>query len=180
MTDSQTDATDVAEQACDFLMGVLERMGISADINVHEEEDRIVLEIQCADVEAVIGRRGQVVDALQHLVSKVAYKERSAERGERGERGKAIVVDAGGYRDKHVERLRTLALRTSEKAIRTQTTVELSPMSAHDRRIVHMALAELVGVTTRSEGEGDDRHILVVPNGEGQVAGPSADADSST
>jgi spoIIIJ-associated protein len=168
VSDTQSEAMaseDVAERACDFLMGVLERMGIQADINVNEEDDKIVLEIQCADVEQVIGRRGQVVDALQHLVSKVAYRGRS------GDRGKPIVVDAGGYREKHVERLRSLALKMSEKAIRTQTTVELSPMTAHDRRIVHMALAEISGVTTRSEGEGEERHILVVPTGQGESAG---------
>jgi spoIIIJ-associated protein len=173
VSDSQTEAMaseDVAERACDFLMGVLERMGIQADINVNEEDDKIVLEIQTADVEQVIGRRGQVVDALQHLVSKVAY------RGRTGDRGKPIVVDAGGYRDKHVERLKALAMKTSEKAIKTQTVVELSPMTAHDRRIVHMALAEIAGVTTRSEGEGDERHILVVPTGPGASQGEPAGA----
>src|SRR5262245_26504938 len=154
---STTDATDVAERACDFLMGVLERMGITADIDVHDSEDKIVLEIQTADPEVVIGRKGQVVDALQHLVSKVVYRERA------GEKGKPIVVDAGGYRDKHVQRLQSLAQRMGEKALATQAIVELSPMSAHDRRIVHMAIAAIPGLTSRSEGEGDDRHILVVP-----------------
>ncbi len=152
-----TDTTDVAERACDFLQGVLERMGIQADIDVNEADDKIVLEIQTADPEMVIGRKGQVVDALQHLVSKVVYRERA------GEKGKPIVVDSGGYREKHVQRLQSLAQRMGEKALATQTIVELSPMSAHDRRIVHMAIAEIPGLSSRSEGEGDDRHILVVP-----------------
>lgn len=161
MTDSianNNDGHDVAERACDFLMGVLERMGIAADIDVNEENDRIVLDIQTSDPEVVVGRKGQVVDALQHLVSKVVYRERS------GERGKPIIVDAGGYRDKHVLRLQALAQRMGEKALASQSIVPLSPMSAHDRRIVHMALAEMEGVSSRSEGEGDDRHILVVPD----------------
>ena len=148
---------DIAEKACDFLVGVLERMGISADIDVHEQEDRIVLEIQTADTDLIIGRKGQVVDALQHLVSKVVYRERS------GEKGKPFVVDADGYRDKHIEWLKSLAQRMGEKALKTGTIVELSPMSAHDRRIVHMAIASMPGLSSRSEGEGDDRHILVVP-----------------
>lgn len=152
-----TDTTDVAERACDFLQGVLERMGIQADIDVNEAEDKIVLEIQTSDPEMVIGRKGQVVDALQHLVSKVVYRERA------GEKGKPIVVDSGGYREKHVLRLQSLAQRMGEKALASQTIVELSPMSAHDRRIVHMAIAEIPGLSSRSEGEGDDRHILVVP-----------------
>ena len=148
---------DIAEKACDFLVGVLERMGITADIDVNEGDDKIVLEIQTSDPEVVIGRKGQVVDALQHLVSKVVYRERA------GEKGKPIVVDAGGYREKHVQRLEALAQRMGEKALKTGTIVELSPMSAHDRRIVHMTIAEIAGLSSRSEGEGDDRHVLVVP-----------------
>ena len=77
VNETETSANDVAERACDFLMGVLERMGIPADIDVNEAEDKIVLEIQTADPEMVIGRKGQVVDALQHLVSKVVYRERA-------------------------------------------------------------------------------------------------------
>jgi spoIIIJ-associated protein len=154
---TSTDTADVAERATDFLQGVLERMGITADIDVNEGDDKIVLEIQTSDPEVVIGRKGQVVDALQHLVSKVVYRERA------GEKGKPIVVDAGGYREKHVQRLEALAQRMGEKALATQAIVPLSPMSAHDRRIVHMAIANIPGLSSRSEGEGDDRHILVVP-----------------
>ena len=158
---SDTNASgDVTEKACDFLMGVLDRMGISGDIDVHEEDDKIVLEIQTTHAEVLTGRKGQVMEALQHLVSKVVYRERS------GEKGKPFVVDADGYRDKHIERLKALASRMAEKALKTQAIVELSPMSAHDRRIVHMAIAEIPGLSSRSEGEGDDRHILVVPSGD--------------
>jgi spoIIIJ-associated protein len=77
VTDTSTDTADVAERATDFLQGVLERMGITADIDVNEGDDKIVLEIQTSDPEVVIGRKGQVVDALQHLVSKVVYRERA-------------------------------------------------------------------------------------------------------
>src|SRR5678809_958106 len=100
---------------------------------------------------------GVVMDALQHLVNKVVYRDRS------GDRGKPLVVDAGGFRDKQVERLRSLAQRMGEKALQTKQIVELQPMSPHDRRIVHMAIAEIPGLSSRSEGEGEDRHILVVP-----------------
>jgi spoIIIJ-associated protein len=151
---------DLAEKASDFLLGVLERMGISADIDVKDDTDRTVLEIQTADTELVIGRRGVVIDALQHLVNKAVFKE----RGERDkEKTKPLVVDAGGYRDKQVERLRSLASKVAEKALQTKQIVELQPMSPHDRRIVHMAIAEIPGLSSRSEGEGEERHILVVP-----------------
>ncbi|HET9989827.1 MAG TPA: R3H domain-containing nucleic acid-binding protein [Kofleriaceae bacterium] len=152
-----TNREDLAEKASDFLLGLLERMGISADIDVKDDNDRTVLEIQTADTELVIGRRGVVIDALQHLVNKAVFKERS------GEKGKPLVVDAGGFRDKQVERLRGIAQKMAEKALQTKQIVELQPMSPHDRRIVHMAIAEIEGLSSRSEGEGEDRHILLVP-----------------
>lgn len=167
MTDRETQ--DVAESACNFLQGILERMDINADIDISEEDDKIILDISCDNVERIIGRRGQVIDALQHLVSKGVYRERS------GPRGKPIVLDADGYRLKHIERLESLAERMAEKAIKTGSVVELSPMTAHDRRIVHMTLADMEGVSTRSEGEGEDRHVLVVPESNGE-SGKSAAA----
>lgn len=155
---AEADREDLAEKASEFLLGVLERMGISADIDIKDDSDKTILEIQTKDTEVVIGRRGVVMDALQHLVNKVVYRDRPA-----GERAKPLVIDAGGFRDKQIERLRSLAQRMAEKALETKTIVELAPMTPHDRRIVHMAIAEIPGLTSRSEGEGEDRHILVVP-----------------
>jgi len=150
---------DVIEIARVFLSGMLERMDIEAEIAVSEEEDKVVLDVKCDDVERIIGRRGQVVDALQHLVGKVVSKART-------ERSKPIVVDADGYRAKHIERLQSLAQRMGDKARETGTEVKLNPMSAHDRRIIHMTIAEITGLTTRSDGEGDDRHVVVIPEAD--------------
>ncbi len=158
MTETTADREDLAEKASEFLLGVLERMGISADIDIKDDTDKTVLDIQTGDTELVIGRRGVVIDALQHLVNKAVFKEK------RDEKTKPLVVDAGGFRDKQVERLRSLAQRMGEKALETKQVVELQPMTPHDRRIVHMAISEMYpALTTRSEGEGEDRHILVVP-----------------
>jgi spoIIIJ-associated protein len=153
-----TEREDLAEKASEFLLGVLERMGISADIDIKDDSDKTTLEIQTQDTELVIGRRGVVIDALQHLVNKAVYKER------RDEKTKPLVVDAGGFRDKQVDRLRSIAQKMGEKAMETKQIVELQPMTPHDRRIVHMAISEMFPqLTTRSEGEGEDRHILLVP-----------------
>jgi len=154
---SDSKHAEAIDRARSFLIGVLERMEIHADVEVFEREDKIVLDIDCDDIERIIGRRGQIMEALQHLVSKVSYRDRMTSDG------KPIVVDAGGYREKQVEKLITLAERMGEKALKTRTIIELSPMSAHDRRIVHMALAEMDGITTRSEGEGEERRVLIVP-----------------
>jgi spoIIIJ-associated protein len=158
VTEAAADREDLAEKASEFLLGVLERMGISADIDIKDDTDKTILEIQTKDTELVIGRRGVVMDALQHLVNKVVYRDRAG-----GERTKPLVVDAGGFRDKQSERLRSLAQRLGEEALETEQIVELAPMTPHDRRIVHMAIAEIPGLSSRSEGEGEDRHILVVP-----------------
>ena len=152
------DREDLAEKASEFLLGVLERMGISADIDIKDDNDKTILEIQTKDTEVVIGRRGVVMDALQHLVNKVVYRDRTG-----NDRTKPLVVDAGGFRDRQIERLRSLAQRMAEKALETKEIVELQPMTPHDRRIVHMAIAEIAGLSSRSEGEGEDRHILIVP-----------------
>lgn len=157
MNQSDSKHADAIERARAFLIGVLERMEIHADVAVFEREDKIVLDIDCDDVERIIGRRGQIMEALQHLVSKVSYRDRM--NGD----GKPIVVDAGGYREKQVEKLIALAERMGAKALKSGTIIELSPMSAHDRRIVHMALANMAGVSTRSEGEGEERRVLIVP-----------------
>src|SRR6185369_14346945 len=95
VTETTADREDLAEKASEFLLGVLERMGISADIDIKDDADKTVLEIQTKDTELVIGRRGVVMDALQHLVNKVVYRDRS-----NSERAKPLVVDAGGFRDK--------------------------------------------------------------------------------
>jgi spoIIIJ-associated protein len=84
-------------------------------------------------------------------------------RDQTGDGANPLVVDAGGFRDKQVERLRSIAQKMGEKALQTRQIVELQPMTPHDRRIVHMAIAEIAGLSSRSEGEGDERHILVVP-----------------
>jgi spoIIIJ-associated protein len=146
-------------KAKELLEGILERMAIESEVTGSIEEDRLLLSIDCddeGDLQRVIGRRGQVVDAFQHLLNKMLGKNRT-------DKGKPVVVDAGGYRQRHVERLEGLAERMAEKCKSSGRPVDLNPMSAYDRRIVHMFLAEIDGVMTKSEGEGDDRHIVLFP-----------------
>lgn len=155
----QTDTSTDLNKAVTLLEGILERMNIESTVHGEEIEDKLLIKIDCADEEEtqrIIGRRGQVVDAFQHLLNKMLGRDRE-------ERGKPVIVDAGGYRERHVERLESLAERMAAKARESGEPVDLNPMSAYDRRIVHMCLAELDGVSTRSEGEGDTRHIVVLP-----------------
>jgi spoIIIJ-associated protein len=155
----QTENQNDLGEAINLLEGMLDRMGIDATVEGDDTDDKLLLRIECEEEEQtqrIIGRRGQVVDAFQHLLNKMLHRDRE-------ERGKPVIVDAGGYRERHVERLEGLADRSAEKARESGEAVDLNPMSAYDRRIVHMRLAEIEGVTTQSEGEGDSRHIVVLP-----------------
>lgn len=155
----QTDNSPDMTQAVDLLEGLMDRMAIPVQVTGEEIDDKLLVKIECDvddDTQRLIGRRGQVIDALQHLVNKMMSRDRD-------ERGKPVIVDVGDYRERHVERLEDLAERMVAKAKESGEPVDLNPMSAYDRRIVHMCIAEQEGVSTRSEGEGDRRHIVVLP-----------------
>lgn len=156
---SEAIETNDLSRAVELLEGILQRMDITANVDGEEAEDKLLLRIECEEednTQRIIGRRGQGVDAFQHLLNKMLGRDRE-------ERGKPVIVDAGGYRERHIERLETLADRMAEKCLDAGEAVDLNPMSAFDRRIVHMRLAEIEGVSTRSEGESDRRHIVVLP-----------------
>jgi spoIIIJ-associated protein len=158
MTEQSDNSTDLT-QAVSLLEGLLERMAIPVKVVGEEVEDKLLVKVECdvdEDTQRLIGRRGQVVDAFQHLVNKMMGRDRA-------ERGKPVIVDVGDYRERHIERLENLAERMVAKAKESGEPVDLNPMSAYDRRIVHMCIAEQEGVSTRSEGEGDRRHIVVLP-----------------
>lgn len=139
-----------------FLSGVLERMEVDAALETSIAEDGTVqINIVGQDLGLVIGRRGQTLDALQFLVNQVAN------RGE-GRRLR-IVLDAEGYRARRTEALTALARRMAARARRERRKVALEPMSAHERRIVHLALASERGVETYSEGEEPNRRVIIVP-----------------
>jgi spoIIIJ-associated protein len=154
---------DVA-QAREVLGEILKRMGIEATIDVREEPDRTLLDIRGPEAGLVIGKEGKTLDALQYLLGKIIHKGGDGERaGEGDPRGKSIVVDAEGYRTRRESSLMELAHRLADKAVRTQRTITVNPMSPHDRRIIHITLDKVPGVTTRSEGEGIFRRLLIVP-----------------
>jgi spoIIIJ-associated protein len=145
-----------AERAREVLGGILQRMGIDATIDVREEGERTFLDIHGPEAGLVIGKKGQTLEALQYLVAKAVH------RGD-DEEYRPVVVDAEGYRSRREATLVEMAQRLGEKAIRTQTPITMNPMSPHDRRIIHITLDKVPGVTTRSEGEGIFRRLVIVP-----------------
>jgi len=149
------------EEAAKVLRDILGKMGLEAEVVPTENEERVTLEVKGPETGLIIGKKGMTLDSLQYLVNKIV----SNKLGE-GE-GKPITVDAEGYRSRRAESLVELAHKLAEKARRTGRPVAADPMSAADRRIIHVTLANMAGLTTRSEGEGIYRHLIVIPTGDG-------------
>jgi len=148
-------SSERAEEARTVLDCILGHMGVEATVAVTDEVERIVLNVSGSETGLVIGKKGQTLDALQFLMNKIINRDREGR--------KPIVVDSEGYRVRRADSLVELALRLGEKAVRTHRTITVNPMSPHDRRIIHMALDKVPGVTTRSEGEGAYRRLLIIP-----------------
>lgn len=149
------------EEAANVLRQILEKMGFEAEVVPSENDERITLEVKGRETALIIGKKGQTLDALQYLVNKIVSKK--AGEGE----GKGVTVDAEGYRSRRAESLVELAHQLAEKAKRTGRPVAADPMSAAERRIIHVALADMAGLRTESEGEGIYRHLVVIPTGDG-------------
>jgi spoIIIJ-associated protein len=153
-----TATTDDGERAREVLAAILTRMGLDATVDLVEDGERVRLDVKGPEAGLVIGKKGQTLEALQLVVQKIAHRGRAGEAGLR-----SIVVDTEGYRARREEALVEMAHRLGEKARATGRTVTMNPMSPHDRRIIHITLDKVPGVTTRSEGEGVFRRLLIVP-----------------
>ncbi len=117
--------------------------------------DHVVINLSGEDQEIFTQNGGAAIEALEFLVNKVVARRLGV--------GPKIVVDVDGFREKREEELRRMALSAAEKAKRTKKPVPLPPMSARERRLVHMALRGRKDVHTRSAGQGDRRHVVVHP-----------------
>jgi spoIIIJ-associated protein len=145
-----------AERARDLVEGVLDELDLDGDVEVAEDDERITVTVKGTDdYGLLIGKRGQTIDALQLLCYQAAF------RGMR-ER-KRVVVDAAGYRQRRRETLEGRADRAAEQALTNSRVVEMDPMSAQERRVVHERLKERAGVETYSEGDEPNRCVVVAP-----------------
>ncbi len=161
MTDNAAWA-EQRETASGVLREILDKMGVDAEVSAFDDGERIILDAHGAESGLVIGKKGATLDALQYLVNRIIFQK----PGERA----MVVVDAEGYRGRREDSLADLAKRLAEKAERSGRPVPVEPMSAHDRRIVHMTLADHAGVTTESEGEGMMRRVVIFPKSPAPAA----------
>ena len=138
-----------------LVSSVLDAMGFEARVEVYDAGGFIAADVAPDNTALFIGQKGETIDALQYLVNVSAFRDRPF--------FKRIVLDAEGYRQRRVEAIQGMAHRTARRAVRERRTVEMPPMNSSERRVVHLFLSENPGVTTESEGSGDNRRVKVSP-----------------
>lgn len=149
-----------ALQALEFLRAVIHQMHMDCDVRLRrpkagDSELEINLEIDGPDSGRVIGKKGQVLGALQFITNRVINRP--------GLEKRHILVDAEGYRNRRDNSLSTMAKRLGKQAITEGKIITFEPMNPRDRRVIHLALAKFDGVVTKSDGEGEDRRVQIIP-----------------
>ena len=156
---------DIADAATGILETLLSLMGVTASVvspakSFAEGEDTasIAFDIKGDDLGILIGRRGQTLSCLQYIVRLIVSHQTEA--------WVPIIIDVEEYKQRRYEALQALAWRIAEQVKTEGESFSLEPMSAYERRIIHITLAEHPDVTTRSIGEGEARKVVVLPKGQ--------------
>ncbi len=145
-----------AERVKELVEAVLDGLDLEGVVEISEDEERIdAVVVGEDDYGLLIGKRGQTIDAVQLLCYQAAF------RGMRDR--KRVVLDASGYRERRRELLTGRADRAAEQALENNASVEMDPMSAQERRVVHEHLKERAGIETFSEGDEPRRCVIVAP-----------------
>ena len=150
--DGEDDPAAILE---DLLAEIADGLGLDVEVEVEEAEGVLRGCLRGEDLGLFIGRRGQTIDAVQHLAQRIVFPDGPSEV--------RVVVDANGYRERRAESLRADADEAAEEVLRSGQPVELDPMPASERRIVHEHLRDRGDVETHSEGEEPERYLVVSP-----------------
>jgi spoIIIJ-associated protein len=157
-------ATDGDDDPAELLLELLEEvaagMGLDCEVSVEEGDGVLSGYFEGPDVSLLIGRRGQTLDAIQHLAQRIVFREYPSQT--------RVAIDAGGYREQRAHALHGSADDAAEEALRSGRPVELEPMPASERRIVHEHLRDRDDVQTHSEGDEPERYLVVSPEGLSQ------------
>jgi spoIIIJ-associated protein len=155
----------------DVLTEILRKMGVEAEVEVRDSAEAVACNVQVRSGAAVFekGPRGQVIEAVQYLLNRIVNRE--------AEGRKRIAVDLGAFRDLTPDpALEAMARRLGESALRIGKPLTVVPMASRDRRVVHVAVAQIEGVSTRSEGDGLLRRLIVEPGSRGAPPAPPSPA----
>jgi spoIIIJ-associated protein len=150
------DEGEQAGEVRDVLEHILDAIGVRARIEIDEDDEGMTATLVGQELGLVIGKHGQTIDAIQYLANAVVWRGRGDDR-------KPVVVDAAGYRARREEALASIANRSAERAITSARSVELEPMTAVERKVVHVCLKDYAGVVTRSEGTEPNRFVVIDP-----------------
>ena len=148
---------EALDRVRDLLEEIVSSLELDAEIEVTEDEEGILGTLEGEDLGLFIGRRGQTIDAVQHLATRIV--QRDAGDGDRVR----VTIDAAGWRERRQEALEEEADEAAERAIEEERPVSLEPMSAAERRIVHQRLRDREDVETHSEGDEPRRYLVVSP-----------------
>jgi spoIIIJ-associated protein len=150
------DESELAAEVREVLDRILEAIGVQARLELEEDDETVTATFVGRELGLVIGKHGQTIDAIQYLANAIVWRGRGDER-------KAVVVDAAGYRARREATLDALARRNAEHAVSSGRSVELEPMTAVERKVVHLCLKDYPGVVTRSEGTEPNRFVVIDP-----------------
>jgi spoIIIJ-associated protein len=146
-----------AEALAELLEEILDGLDLDADVEVDEEDGVLTGRLHGEGLGLFIGRRGQTIDAVQHLAQRIVFPE--------GPSSVRVVIDADGYRERRAATLRAQADDAADEAISDGRPVELEPLPPFERRIVHEYMRERGDVDTHSEGEEPERYLIITPRG---------------
>ena len=157
----EAQSEDLPEEPAERVRALVSRVSgaldLRASVDIEETDDEIRATVNGEELGLLIGKHGNTIDALQHLALRAAFLG--------SEHRKRVVVDAAGYRERREATLKRAADRAVEDALSFGRAVELEPMAAPERKIVHQYLAERTEVDTHSEGDEPDRRLVVTPVG---------------
>ncbi|HEY5287373.1 MAG TPA: R3H domain-containing nucleic acid-binding protein [Solirubrobacteraceae bacterium] len=139
----------------ELLEEIVDSLGLDADVQVEQADGVLTGSVEGDDLGLFIGRHGQTIDAVQHLAQRIVFHGGAADV--------RVLIDADGYRERREETLRSIAADAAEESLRSGEVIELDPMPAFERRIVHEYLRERGGVRTHSEGDEPGRYLVVEP-----------------
>jgi spoIIIJ-associated protein len=150
------DESPLAARVRELLERIIQELGVRCRIELTEDEHTLVAQCSGRELGMLIGKHGQTIDAIQYLVNAILARTEGEER-------KDVVVDAAGYRARRRASLEALAVRSAERALASGTPVELEPMTAVERKVVHLRLKDFPGVRTSSDGTEPNRFVTIAP-----------------
>ncbi len=157
----KNDSKGVEEIADEVARYIMECLDINYRIFTEQDDDATYINVETAGVDGLlIGRKGDTLNSLQHLVGRIVSRKMGGYQ--------RLTLDVGGYLKNRQEILRQKAVKAAERARRSNREVQMEPMRASERRIVHVALTDEEGIMTYTTGNGDMRKVCIAPAGKGR------------